>query len=92
MIYEQHGFKILRDSKVDIDATVRVGKRFKYLFQARLTFEEKVTAKYGKQCIISVFLPMGEFPILEQTDYVIEYPRIEILVPETVARAMRLLK
>jgi len=34
----------------------------------------------------------GKFPTLEETDYEIEYPRIEILVPETVAKSMRLIK
>jgi hypothetical protein len=92
VVYEQHGFKILRDSRTELDATVRVGKRFKYLFQGRLTFEEKTTAKYGRQCIIVVHMDKGKFPFLEETDYEIEYPRIEILVPEIIAKSMRLIK
>lgn len=90
-LYEQHGFRILRDSKTSLDATVRIGRQYKYLFQGRLTFEEKVTEKYGRQCIICVHLPKGKFPVLEETEYMVEYPRIEILVPETVAKAMRLI-
>jgi hypothetical protein len=92
VIYEQHGFYILKDSKTNLDATVRVSRRYKYLFQGRLTFEEKTTEKYGRQVIISVHLPKGKFPILEETDYEVEYPRIEILIPETVAKSMRLIR
>lgn len=92
VLYEQHGFKILRDSQFPLEATVRVGKRFKYVFLGKLTFEEKTTEKYGRQCVIVVRMDKGKFPTLQETDYEIEYPRIEICVPETVAKAMRLIK
>ena len=92
VIYEQHGFKILRQSKLSIEATVRIGKRYKYTFLGPCTFEEKTTAKYGRQCIIVVRMDKGKFPVLEQTDYEIEYPRIEILIPEAVAHRMRLIR
>jgi hypothetical protein len=91
-MYEQHGFQVLKDSQVSIEATVRVGKRFKYTFLGPLTFEEKVTEKYGRQLILVVRMGKNNFPVLEQTDYLVEYPRIEILVPEVVARSMRLIK
>ena len=90
-LYEQHGFKVLKDSKTKIEATARIGKRFKYTFLGKLTFEEKYTVKYGRQCIIVVHMEKGEFPVLEETDYEIEYPRIEICVPEVVAKDMKLL-
>jgi len=92
VVYEQHGFKILRHSKDSIEATVRVGKRFKYTFLGPCTFEDKFTAKYGRQCIIVVRMDKGKFPTLEETDYEVEYPRIEILIPETIAKRMRLMK
>jgi len=91
-IYEQHGLKILRHSRLGIEATVRIGKHYKYTFLGPCTFEEKTTAKYGRQCIIVVRMDKGKFPTLEQTDYEIEYPRIEILIPEGIAKSMRLIK
>jgi len=90
-VYEQHGFRILKDSRTKIEATARIGRRFKYTFLGKLTFEEKYTTKYGRQCIIVVHMGKGEFPVLEETDYEIEYPRIEICIPEVVAKHMRLL-
>jgi len=92
VIYEQHGFKILRHSRVPIQATVRIGKNLKYVFEGPLTLEEKVTDRYGKQCIIVIRMDKDKFPTLEQTDYEIEYPRIEICVPEEAARRMKLLR
>lgn len=92
VFYEQHGFRILRHSRDSIEATVRIGKRYKYTFLGPCTFEEKTTEKYGRQCIIVVRMDKGRFPLLEQTDYEIEYPRIEILIPETIAYRMRLIK
>jgi hypothetical protein len=91
-VYEQEGFRVFKDSKCDLDATVRIGKTYKYLYRGQLTFEEKFTERYGRQVIICVHLPKGKFPVLERTDYSIDYPRIEILVPEVVARSMRLIK
>jgi hypothetical protein len=92
VLYEQHGFRVFKDSMTDLDATVRVGRKYKYLFQGRLTFEEKVTPKYGKQVIIAVHLPKGKLATLEETPYEVDYNRIEILVPEYVAKRMRLIK
>lgn len=91
-IYQQHGFKVLKDSGDSIEATVRVGRRYKYVFSGPCTFEEKITEKYGRQCIIVVRMDKDKFPVLEETDYEIEYPRIEILIPECIAKSMRLIK
>ena len=88
----QHGFTILKDSKTHIEATARINEHDKFVFLGRCTFEKKYTLKYGTQVIISVWLPEGEYPKLEVTDYAIKRGRIEICLPEVVARRMRLIK
>jgi len=92
MVYtNKHGFTILRDSKVPIEATVRINESEKYTFLGKCTVEEKITPKYGRQAIIVVRMDANNFPKLETTEYKIKYPRIEILLPEEPALTMRLL-
>ena len=91
-LVNEHGFEILKDSKSRIPATVRFSKEMKFNFLGRLTFEKKWTQRYGWECIISLWLPEGEYPQLEITDYSIKRGRIEILIPEVVARRMRLIR
>jgi len=91
-IVNEHGFEIFKDSKVTIEATARFSPNMKHTFKGRLTFEKKFTERYGWQVIISMWLKEGEYPTLEVTDYTIKRGRIEICVPETVARSMRLIR
>jgi len=88
----EHGFQILKDSKVTVEATARFSENMKHTFLGRLTFEKKYTEKYGWQVIICVWQKEGEYPTLEVTDYSIKRGRIEICVPETVAKRMRLIR
>ena len=88
----QHGFTILKDSKTSIEATARINEHDKFVFLGRCTFEKKHTQRYGTQVIIVVYLPEGEYPRLEVTDYAIKRGRIEICIPEIIARKMRLIK
>lgn len=85
-----HGFEILEDSQTTIEATARFSETMKLTYIGRLTFEKKVTPKYGTQVIISLWLSEGKFPELTVTDYVIKRGRIEICVPEIIAKRMRL--
>ncbi len=91
-VINEHGFEILRDSKSKIEATARINEYDKFTFLGRLTFEKKYTLRYGTQVIIVVFLEEGEYPRLDKTDYAIKRGRIEICVPEVVARRMRLIR
>lgn len=88
----EHGFEILKDSKSCIEATARINEFDKFVFLGRCTFEKKYTIKYGTQVIISVWLGEGEYPRLTKTEYGIKRGRIEICIPEVVARRMRLIK
>jgi len=92
MVVNEQGFDIQRDSREDIEATARVSRNMKFTFRGRLTFERKVTARYGPQIIISLWLEDNSFPILEVTPYRIDRGRIEICVPEAVAKRMKLTK
>lgn len=93
MVYtNEHGFTILKDSKSCIEATARINEHDKFVFLGRCTFEKKYTQRYGTQVIIAVWLGEGEYPKLEKTDYGIKRGRIEICIPEVVARRMRLIK
>lgn len=85
------GFEILRDSQTRIEATARFSQNMKYTFIGRLTFEKKITQRYGCQVIIAVWLNEGEYPRLDLTEYDIKRGRIEICVPEIVANRMHLL-
>ena len=91
-VVNEHGFEILRDSKANIEATARINEHDKFTFLGRLTFEKKYTQRYGTQVIIVVYLPEGVYPRLDKTDYAIKRGRIEICIPEVVARRMRLIK
>ena len=91
-VINKHGFTILKDSKSFIEATARINEHDKFVFLGRCTFEKKWTEKYGTQVIIVVYLREGEYPRLEVTDYAIKRGRIEICIPEVVARRMRLIK
>jgi len=94
MVYtNKHGFTILKDSgPYKVEATTRINRTQKYLTIGRLTIEEKYTEKYGRQIVISLWPSDGEFPELEtRPDYEISRGRLEICIPEVVAKRMRLL-
>lgn len=90
-VVSEHGYEILKDSKSLIEATARIDQHAKYVFLGRLTFEKVWSGKYGWQVIICVWMPEG-YPKLEERNYPISRGRIEICVPEVVARRMKLFK
>jgi len=92
-LVNEHGYEILKDSKTRIEATARFNEHDKFVYYGRCTFEKKTTMKYGTQVIISLWMDEGDYPKLEKRlDYSIKRGRIEICIPEVVARRMRLIR
>jgi len=74
-------FGILAKTESPIDAVVRHSERAKLDFPAFASVELGFSQRYGYQVILCAFGLEGKFPVLVQTDYQINRPRIEVVVP-----------
>jgi len=74
-------FGILAKTESPIDAVVRHSEKAKLDFPAIASVELGFSEKYGFQVILCAFGLEGKFPVLVQTDYQINRPRIEVAVP-----------